>query len=277
MTQQETIRLLKSRFEKIQASFDVAITYFDAEDIHAFRVEVKKLRAFLHSVLSGVNVKLPPNLHQFYRMVGEIRNLQLQEQRIHDASICQGDLPQIYLNLLAIETAAAIRRAKKFAADRLSIPIEERQFVSTFTHHVKGNSRGSERTTIDRLQTGSDNRHSIDDDDLHSLRKYLKDLLYNHAYMENEAIHTPPYILSDGKEGIFALTNLLGQFQDLRSGLLLLQPVYIEQVADDGEKKMLERIRALWEKDKAAIKDKALFAFQSIPVIKTRSGAISFS
>jgi CHAD domain-containing protein len=255
MTQLETLHTLKSRFEKIQASFDVAITYFDAQDIHAFRVEVKKLRAFLHLVPTGVNVKLPACLHQFYRMVGEIRNLQQQEQRIHDAFICQGELPQTYLNLLAIESAAAIRRAKQFAANRLSIPIEERQLLSTFTHHIKGNSQGFVRNTINRLQTLSDNRYPIDDDDLHSLRKYLKDLLYNHHNIGNEAIHIPPSILSDGKESISTLTDLLGQFQDLRSGLNLLQPIYIDQVTDAGETKMLEGIKAKWEKDKAAIKN----------------------
>jgi CHAD domain-containing protein len=264
MTQQNILHILKSRFEKIQATFDVAITYFDAEDVHNFRVEVKKLRAFLHLVPSGVNVKLPPNLHHFYRMVGGIRNLQLQEQRIHDAFIRQDALPQTYLNLLAIETAAAIRRAKKFAANKLSIPLEERQLLSTFTHHIKGNSQEFARNIVSRLQTLSDNRHPIDDEDLHSLRKYLKDILYNHHHIENEAIHILPSILSDGKESVVALIGLLGQIQDLRSGLLLLQPGYIDQITDDGERKMLEEIRSIWRKDKSAIKDQVLASLQPI-------------
>jgi CHAD domain-containing protein len=233
MTQQETIRVLKSRFEKIQASFDVAITYLDAEDIHAFRVEVKRLRAFLHLVSKEVNIKLPRRLHQFYRMVGEIRNLQLQEQRIRDAIPHQSGLPKTYLTLLTIETAAAIRRARKFAANRLSLPVEERQVLGAFTH-------------------------PFDDDSLHSLRKSLKDLLYNHSYVEKESAHIRPLILPGGKESVSALTDLLGQFQDFRSGLALLQPIYIDQVLDADEKKMLEEIRALWEKDKEAIKNQVL-------------------
>src|SRR5580692_4119732 len=129
MTQQETIYIIKCRFEKIATSFDEAIAYLDAEDIHAFRAEVKKLRAFLQLAPSGTKVKMPGRLHLFYRMVGEIRNLQLQQQRIRDAFLGQNCLPQTYLNLLAIETANAIRVARKFACNRLSIPVEERQLL----------------------------------------------------------------------------------------------------------------------------------------------------
>jgi CHAD domain-containing protein len=238
MTQQETIHTLKSHFEKIQASFDAAIAYLDAEDIHAFRVEVKKLRAFLHLGSSGAKAKPPGRLHLFYRMVGEIRNLQLQEQRIREACLYQSCLPHTYLNLLAIETAAAIRRARQFATSRLSIPVEERQVLSALTYPTKDNLQGFVRKALYRLQKISDNHHPIDDDALHSLRKCLKDLPYNHPYT--------------------ALTDLLGQFQDLRSGLVFLQPIYIDQIPDAGEKKMLERIRVLWEKDKAAIKNQVL-------------------
>jgi hypothetical protein len=129
MTQQETIQGLKSRFERIQASFDSAIAYFDAEDIHAFRVEVKKLQAFLHLAPKGVKVKLPTRLGQFYRLVGQIRNLQLQQQRIRDAFLHKDGLPQSYLTLLAIGIAGAIRRARKFAAG-ISIAAVERQILS---------------------------------------------------------------------------------------------------------------------------------------------------
>ena len=66
MTPQATIQVLKSRFEKIQASFDLAIAYLDADDIRAFRADVKKLVAFLRLAPKGVNVKLPTSLGQFY-------------------------------------------------------------------------------------------------------------------------------------------------------------------------------------------------------------------
>ncbi len=264
MTQQETIHTLKSLFEKIQASFDVAIAYLDAEDIHAFRVEVKKLQAFLHLVSSGAKVKTPGRLHLFYRMVGEIRNLQLQEQRIRDAFLCQSCLPQTYLNLLAIETAAAIRCARKFATNRLSIPVEERQVLNGLTYPTKDNLQGLVQNAFYRLQKISDNPYPIDDDALHSLRKCLKELLYNHPYIEKEALRILPSILYEGKESVTALTDLLGQFQDLRSGLVFLQPIYIDQIFDAGEKKMLERIRALWEKNKVAIKNQVLSTLLTI-------------
>jgi hypothetical protein len=198
-------------------------------------------------------------------MVGEIRNLQLQEQRIRDASPHQSGSLQTYLNLLAIEVAAAIRRAREFAAKRLSIPVEERQLLSVLPDILTNDALGKfTRTTIARLQALGDSSHPIDDDSLHSLRKSLKDLLYNHSYIEKEAAHILSPILSLGKEGISVLTELLGRFLDLRSGLALLRPIYIDQVIDASEKKMLEETKALWEKDKAAIKDEVLSALQPI-------------
>jgi CHAD domain-containing protein len=289
MTRQDIIHTLKSRFESIQAAFDIAIDYLDAKDIHTFRVEVKKLRAFLHLAPSGVKGKLPRRLHQFYRMVGGIRNLQLQEQRIRDAFLNQSGLPETYLNLLAIEAATAIRRARRFAAHRLSITSEERQLLTTLTHLAKDNPQGFARdnpqgfardnsqgfaeNTLTRLQTLSDNHHPIDDDDLHSLRKCLKDLLYNHSYIEKEGACILSSILSDGKEGVSELTDLLGQFQDLRSGLVLLQPNYIDQIIDAGEKKMLEEVREVWERDKAAIKDQVLSTI--LPILHPPAGGFS--
>jgi CHAD domain-containing protein len=232
MTQRETIQALKSRFEKIQASFDSAIAYLDAEDIHAFRVDVKKLRAFLRLAPGKVKVKLPKRLHQFYRLVGLIRNLQLQELRIRDAFPLKSALPQSYLNLLAIETAAAIRRARKFAAGKLPMPAIERELFLIFSGGLtKDTLQRFTRDTVDRLENHGNNRRLIDDDSLHSLRKCLK---------------------------------------DLRSGLLFLQPRYTDQVADAGERKMLEGIRAKWEKDKAAIKAQVLSLLKAVQLSPVR-------
>jgi hypothetical protein len=218
MTQQETIQVLKRRFEKIQASFDLAIAYLDADDIHAFRADVKKLGAFLRLAPKGINVKLPTSLGQFYRLVGLIRGLQLQEKRIRDACMDKGCLPQSYLNLLAIENAAAIRRARKFAARKLSMPAVQRELLLAFPDGLTEDAlRGFTGATDERLENFGENRPT-DEESLHSLRQCLK---------------------------------------DLRAGLFFLRPRYTDQVADAGERKILEGIRTKWEKDKAAIEGRA--------------------
>lgn len=272
MSQHETIQVLKSRFEMIHASFDSAIGYLDAEDIHAFRVDIKKLQAFLHLAPNGAKVKLPTRLRQFYRMVGLIRNLQLQQQRIRDTLLHESALPQSYLTLLAIETAAAIRRARKFAVTKLSMPAVERELLCTFPDDLTNDAlRGFTRHTANRLKKLGNNRRPINDETLHSLRKCLKDLLYDHSYIEKEITRFFPSVDSAGKDTIAALIDLLGRFQDLRSGLFFLRPLYIDQVPATGERKILEGIRSKWEKDKAIIKAQVLSLLPAVQLSPVHS------
>lgn len=265
MTHQETIHALKRRFKKIKASFDATITYFDAEEIHAFRVEIKKLRAFLHLTSIGDKIKHSARLHLFYHIVGEICNLQLQKQRVRDVFLHQSDLPHTYLTLLTIEIAATIRRAREFAANRLFIIEEEQHLVGSFPNYLpENNSIVFAESIVHQLEHLSENDNPPNDEVLHSVRKHLKDLLYNYSYIEKEALCILPPMLSHGKETISELTHLLGQFLDLRSGVALLQPIYIDQVFDARERENLIRLRVNWEKEAATIKNQALRALLPI-------------
>jgi CHAD domain-containing protein len=259
MTHQETIHIIKIRFEKIQASFDAAIVYLDAEDIHAFRVEVKKLRAFLQLASPREKTKLPRHLHHFYRIAGEIRSIQLQEQRIRDTFPHEGSLPQSYLTLLSIEAADHIRHARKLVATRLSIAADEQRLLHAFPGCLSKNSlREFTRDSICVLQTIADHLEPVGDDTLHSLRKCLKGLLYNQSYIQKEAADILPLALPAGKNTLTACIELLGQYQDLRSGLFLLRPRYIDQVSDAAERRRLQGVCTQWENDKTAIKRQIL-------------------
>jgi CHAD domain-containing protein len=259
MTHTDTIHAIKSRFEKIQATFDVAIAYLDAEDIQAFRSEVKKLRAFLQLVSPREKLKLPRRLHQFYRIAGEIRNLQLQEQRIRDAFLNKGSLPQSYLTLLAIEAAKHIRRARKLAVDELSIAAEQQRVLQVLPNRLARESvRAFSLDSVQRLQTIGNQVQPVGNDALHGLRKCLKGLFYNHSYIKKEAAEILPFPAAATKNTFAALIDLLGQYQDIRTGLVLLRPCYIDQVADAAEKSSLEAVRTQWEDDKATLKHRIL-------------------
>ena len=259
MTHHNTIHALKSRFEKIRASFDIAITWLDSEDIHAFRVEIKKLRAFLHLISPGEKIKLPRRLHQFYRIAGKIRNIQLQQHRIREAFPDSSNLPQTYLTLLSIEAANHIRQARNIAAEHLSFPAEEQRLLWTLPNRITGESvRSFTRDRVDWLQTFSDPFTPVGNDALHSLRKCLKDLIYNRRFIQKEAVEILPFPDSAEDDTLDTLVGLLGQYQDLRTGLLLLRPCYVDQVPDPAERKVLETIRTQWENEKAKLKRRIL-------------------
>lgn len=112
MKHKEARDIIESRFKKINASFGAVVTDFATEDIHRFRVEIKKLRAFLHATKKGLT--LPKQLKKFYSLASVIRNLQMQQQRIVKAAAETEDpLPSNYLSIVDAESFANIEKAKK--------------------------------------------------------------------------------------------------------------------------------------------------------------------
>ena len=55
MKHREIVAVIENRFAKINKSFHKVAAHFDAEDIHQFRTEVKKLKSFLRLIEIGFN------------------------------------------------------------------------------------------------------------------------------------------------------------------------------------------------------------------------------
>jgi CHAD domain-containing protein len=218
MKHQETIQVIKSRFDRIQKAFDRTTIQFNAEEIHNFRIEVKKLRAFLRLAATEKKVKLPKWLHKFYRMAGLIRNLELQQERVREAFRDKAPFPQSYLNMLDEETASNIILARKLSK-KLSIKIAKRRVLDAVPARLtKDRQREFVRNTGDRLEIPMETKGWIDDETMHDLRKCLKDLLYDRSYIKKRDARLLPVHIPDKKK-LFPLTEVLGKFQDIRFGL----------------------------------------------------------
>jgi CHAD domain-containing protein len=79
------------------------------------------------------------------------------------------------------------------------------------------------------------------DDDLHSIRKSLKTLLYTVPFMP---------IQFHPAESLKSLADLLGELQDLRIGIYYLQPAYLDRVSDEKERADLRLLREEWQEEK---------------------------
>src|ERR1700754_4201075 len=67
------------------------LTHYREEDIHLFRVTVKKLRAFLRLVSPPQQpLRLPKRFRAFYHATGVIRNLQIQRAGLAELSAKDG-------------------------------------------------------------------------------------------------------------------------------------------------------------------------------------------
>src|SRR5215472_18248673 len=104
MKEEEIVDIVEKSFRTLDKLCHKILKEFDAQDIHDFRVEVKKIRAFLR--LLGIKKEegeplIPKLLKTFYGYVGTIRNIQLSEYSLSNyAAVRSVEIPAGYLKLL---------------------------------------------------------------------------------------------------------------------------------------------------------------------------------
>jgi CHAD domain-containing protein len=264
MKQKKIIRVVRKRFCKIREVFPRVIARFGGTDIHTLRVEIKKLRAFLR-LLAGTKGRtgrtgrpqLPKQLHRLYQLAGQIRNLQLQQEHIRAAfKGNEGNLPQAYLKNLRVEEENNILLIARLVSDKLSIKKEEKKLIGALPGHLRTQSRVDLiRAQSARLEKLAGSITPIPDETIHSIRKLIKDLLYTRSYIQREAVLILPVSLLSEK-GDRSITQALGEFQDARTGLQLLQASYVDNIAGMEERAVLEDLKRRWTEDLQKKKEK---------------------
>lgn len=164
--------------------------YFEAEDIHVFRMETKKLRALLRLVgtdrTEGERPVLPKHLKDLYRVLGAIRSLQLQQQNISAAITEDGEggRCRTYLNLLNAKEAGKTIKAETLLINKKSLQKEMQRITGAVPKKIgKPGIDKFIKLTGNRLQQLA-SEETLSEESLHMLRKSLKDLLYCWAYVK---------------------------------------------------------------------------------------------
>lgn len=249
---------VEKRFKKLGKRFNNIPTGFDIEDIHEFRLEIKKLRALLRLVSithpAHHQLNIPRNLKSFYTSVGEIRNLQLHKKRIISlAEELNLETPSSYLQLITAE-----EDAKKEEARRLATLVDLSSIEVTMINHLPEKMKGAwlkKYLVKKKEELGLLLTSTFADENLHSVRKVLKDLIYNDNYIAPYSlIILPGYLTQTGNSNELAVW--LGDFQDLCMALDLLGHRYLDQVTDETENKNLQIIRLHLEKEKKKLKSR---------------------
>jgi CHAD domain-containing protein len=227
---------------------------FGPEDIHLLRVEMKKLKAFLS--LLGKKGKGHPKpeiskgLQKFYKILGQIRILQLQQEFIRK-EIRETGLPEpaIYMGILhkmeeLVKTEAtglAIHKKtpeKEKLAIRKNVP--DKLLLTTLESFLDKNI-----LAIIKLLS----QDPPDEQSMHIIRKRLKAIQYNGALIKTaRAVKAGSGFPRD--EEVQSVARLLGQYHDLRFALLLLDDELNDPHIPDDEKQLLLNIRMKWKNQK---------------------------
>jgi CHAD domain-containing protein len=245
MKNKEIISIFKLRFKKIEKHYHRLTENFKEEDIHLFRVEIKKLRAFIRLVNSSEvpnEQRIPKSIIKFYHALGNIRNLQLLQDSIKslskDLSI---ENPSGYLQCLHEEENSGKEKASRLAKlnsfKRIKKELIE-EAPAELSKQTKETFVQENRSRLAQLLA----LPFFYDETLHDIRKIIKDLLYNYNYLETSINNLIPSALNNS-EVMERLTSLLGDFHDLCVVIYFLGNATNNHLAEPGEEPVLIELR----------------------------------
>jgi len=198
--------------------------HFEAEDIHELRLEYKKLRAFIRLVQmnEGASKQLiiPPAVKDLYHAAGAVRDTQLF--RVHAAEWAAGQ---------SISLPYYLRQLEKqlFAAkEALVKAVEEVDVDKEFQKMAKGLPKALDDAAIRKFIHQKVAAIQIillaleKDKELHSIRKHLKDIIYNIRIFDNDWGISFPIIAWRSEKRLQHTADALGDFNDQCTALSFL-------------------------------------------------------
>lgn len=220
-----TKKIIRLRFRRLKRYATHIKEKAGTEDIHAFRVEVKKLRAFVRLLQEGQDkIKIPRPLKKAYRKAGLVRSLQLHRQIIKDARDKPEGLPVQYLKQVDKKISAAkkdLKQALQPALLRRAKAKMEKKLQGALRQAAVREFYQKKLTAVRDMFSAA----SMDDEQWHTTRKILKDILYNAKTFEADLSRRFPVQgwNKDKQDAYTTLTDELGKFQDSSTELLHLQ------------------------------------------------------
>ena len=248
MKEKEITAIIKDRFKTINKLQHTIIKEFNADDIHDFRVAVKKLRAFLRLLDTEKEIEgplIPRLLKTFYGYVGIIRNIQLHRHNVFkyitDYKI---EEPKEYIQVLDAEKSYWEKEAAELMTDNSFKDNEDEILKQLPAKLEKSAAKKFLEKKLDELKEQINNVN--DDNAIHTVRKILKDILYTRDFINHDDL---PKSISK-EEDLKLLTTQLGDFRDKCIQLEFLSDEYVNKVLDENEKYTLLKMKEQFLREK---------------------------
>ncbi len=258
MERKVIIEAFNKRFSKLDDCMGKLTISFTPDNIHKFRIEIKKLRALFRLVKEGKDhaghLKIPKKIKQLYKAAGIVRSLQLQEEHLSSTSSKNNwRQPDIYFNKLHSDKNDAMDHARKIIGWKgISGKWEARIIKFLLNRNGKTNIKHFvhfENVQLIQLlemkQPG--------DKSLHKLRKLIKNVQYAWPFIRRHAsIVFPPAFRS--YQRLKLLSDLLGQFHDVCVDLTHLDSIIGDRSSFPKERRVLTDIKGEWQTNKENIR-----------------------
>jgi len=246
MKKVNTEAVVRNSFKKLSCRIRVLIRNTSSNLVHDFRTEVKKLKAILNLFSTELkdpeDLKLPRRLKDIYRAAGSIRELQLQLSQTKGYKEYSALLTEVQTDreehFRRIAQKKTIKKTRQRIMERLPGQLHQHTITLCRENKLK------EIETIRALPQPSD-------DQMHTIRKNLKDIIYVQKIGDEKSIENPA--VKEMKQA----TKELGKLNDLRTSIKYLRPVWINEIGYVERRKLI-RLRTARTRRKDALKKRII-------------------
>lgn len=255
MIYDELHEIISSQFDKLEETSGNIDTALEKEAIHKFRTTYKKLRAWLRllnfAILMPEKIRIPDAVKDFYHDLGKIRDRQIQAETITVKTQGHPVIPDDYFSLLEEESQAFGKLLKKQKV-RKSIFQSYKKIPSEVRETDRIIEAGKYIETKWDVVIYMVTENQFEDDQLHTIRKLLKDIFYI-TYREDDKGIIPEVNIYIEEKDFKTLLDEIGKFQDMCTALELLCNETLQDIKRK-EKQLLLQVRNILTADKMQIK-----------------------
>ena len=252
MKKKELKRIIAGRLANIKEIL-LRILIATGEDVHKLRTNYKKLRSLIRLArrgpAAGKDLRLSADLKQLYHCAGDLRSLQLHYKHL-EPFVGHNHYLEDVTERIQKAKLALLQQSQYFDAGaelkRLDAQLPEKISPKTLRKFI-----GKKEAAINRDV-------QINDENLHTDRKLLKDITY---VVEETGAKPGKYFPLAGKKDLQELKQLsdkLNTHQDLAVDLSLLHSYYIAHLPL-ADKTGLAEVELRWLEKKRAERDEVLF------------------
>ena len=254
---QNTAHIIRMFFKKLRKYVGKMKKDGSAEAIHLFRVEIKKLRAFLRLLSLELKkedeLKLPSKIKKMYKYAGKVRDRQLRYKRMKAAI---KNNKQQFPEIKMVWNDVAEKRGKrenKLLSDEDFLAAELKLRKKLPNEIGAAAVKTFFRLKLDNILSIA-NKGSYSNEELHTIRKGLKDIIYIIKLYHSEMKIKLPFTFWNKRQEKAAeqLAQALGIYNDLYVDLSFLKRAMKKN--DHTKKNEMQSLRNIWLAEKRKLK-----------------------
>jgi CHAD domain-containing protein len=226
--------------------------------VHDWRVDYKKLRAIVRLAQSQEKkLEIPLSLKDVYNITGEIRDRQMQFERMGGWFGTEQFFPPVYSQFLNEEISASVDQLHPLTDNDAILHISQHKIKSSLPAHISGKNIQS------YIQNQLYEVRNIlwlsykKDDYLHECRKHLKDVQYLIDAIGMDHIKGDKFRGLPSQEQLQAAAQELGNFNDQCVTMTFLSSSYLNRLPGE-EKIILASFKTKLQKEKTKAKNNVI-------------------